>query len=229
MTRLKYSVEFQIETIEKGHYADYCKERFELNKKQIKARKEIINQCSESNLNASIDENLYLVQQWENKNRNNPYFDCSRYLFKSMNNRVTRITRRMFPKDSNSRIYLLTLTFTNEVLASTNSHERRVKVSRFLKQYSSNYVANIDFGNDHVYFDKNIKKTATQREHYHVLIDKDIRKKWPFGESLSKQLFNTRIDKVRTAKYLVKLCLPALKNSKKRTRMMYSKKITLSR
>lgn len=54
--------------------------------------------------------------------------------------------------------YFVTLTFTDDVLSKTTSKDRRIKVTRFLKTISTQYVGNVDFGK------------TTEREHYHAII-----------------------------------------------------------
>ena len=52
----------------------------------------------------------------------------------------------------------VTLTFTDDCLASTSPETRRRYVARFCKAHSSGYVGNIDFGG------------KNNREHYHAVI-----------------------------------------------------------
>ena len=52
----------------------------------------------------------------------------------------------------------LTLTFNDDALQKTTPKQRRVAVSRYLKQFDCKYIANIDFGFEN------------HREHYHAVI-----------------------------------------------------------
>ena len=109
----------------------------------------------------------------------------------------------------------LTLTFTDNVLDSTNKETRRRYVSRFLKKYDSMYVANIDYG----------KKNG--REHYHALIciDKVSNKDWLYGDIDFKRVRNNNIetDTKRLSKYIAKLSNHAIKETTKRSCLLYSR------
>lgn len=64
----------------------------------------------------------------------------------------------------------LTLTFTDNVLNNTSEETRKKYVRRFLKEQSTCYIANIDYG------------TKNEREHYHALvINKVNNKAWKYG------------------------------------------------
>lgn len=62
--------------------------------------------------------------------------------------------------------YFLTLTFDDFTLENTTPFERRVMVSRQLKEISDTYIANIDYGSEQ------------HREHYHAIL---------YGNNLTKQ------------------------------------------
>lgn len=113
----------------------------------------------------------------------------------------------------------LTLTFKDEVLNGTTEKTRRKYVSRFLRELSNHYVANIDYGKDDRY---------THREHYHALVLGKIRKK-----DLSYWSENIGFTHIRTVKrrnsenavamYISKLTNHAIKDSTRRHVYIYSR------
>lgn len=105
-----------------------------------------------------------------------------------------------------------TFTFTDDVLESTSDDTRRQYVRKFLKSYSSIYIANIDYG------------STTEREHYHAVIlndhiDYDA---WPYGFSYIEKVRRTN-SKERLSEYITKLGLHAIKDSCKSNRVIYSR------
>lgn len=115
----------------------------------------------------------------------------------------------------------LTLTFTDEVLASTSQLTRRRYVSRLLGGFKVPYIANIDFGDSQDYIDDegNARK-GTNREHYHAVIQlsKIDHKKWLYGSIDFKRVYNSNDE--RMARYLTKLQYHAIKSPK---RLIYPK------
>lgn len=69
-----------------------------------------------------------------------------------------RLMNRLRKMMIGSKCVFATLTFNDEVLASTSVKTRRRYVSRFLKLCGAEYAANIDFGR------------LNNREHYHAVI-----------------------------------------------------------
>ncbi|NCB45225.1 MAG: hypothetical protein EOM59_21760 [Clostridia bacterium] len=115
----------------------------------------------------------------------------------------------------------LTLTFTNEVLASTTEATRRRYVYRLLGAFKVPYIANIDFGNENEYIDDNGNaRKGTKREHYHAVIQlSEIDpKKWEYGSIDFLRVYNT--NDLRMARYLTKLQYHAIKSPK---RLIYPK------
>lgn len=224
MSKSKYTSEFKIKVLEEGHFESYCLQRSNLLKKQNEEKTQVREVDYETGEVFYYEVYPSLIREWENENRDNPYFDCSKKLFKSRNGKMTRIRKRIYPFIMKKRGYFLTLTFRDEELEKSTPKERRKKVCRFLKEYSSNYVANVDFGGEHEYADKNLVKIATKREHYHVIIDKPlVHNQWPFGESYCKHIFSTKLDMMRVSKYIAKLSLESLKTNKENVRVIYSK------
>lgn len=105
----------------------------------------------------------------------------------------------------NGKAIFLTLTFTDDVLASTSVETRRKYVRRFLKEQCSQYCANIDFG------------SKNGREHYHAIISAlngsvDL-SKWQYGAINVQRIRTTENDCRKTCKYIAKLTCHAIKET----------------
>lgn len=110
----------------------------------------------------------------------------------------------------------LTLTFTNDVLKNTSEETRRRYVSRFLKSISTDYVANIDWGDD------------TQREHYHaVVLGTELEMsgwdKYGFSNCKTVAINDNTTNSSRMSKYIYKLSNHATKKSTQRKKIIYSR------
>ena len=110
----------------------------------------------------------------------------------------------------------LTLTFNDETLRDTTDKERRVLVSRYLKSFGCSYVANVDYGKEN------------HREHYHAVINTDRidYSSWhKYGAIDGEKIRNRNIqsDKTRLAKYICKLSNHAIKETTKRSSLIYSR------
>lgn len=133
--------------------------------------------------------------------------------------RTKRLKERVSSMLLNGRCLFLTLTFTDNTLATTTAKQRRVAVVRYLKKYQSSYIANIDFGAD---------KSKTMREHYHAIINcekvrfEDWRK---YGNINAEVIRNRNIedDKTKLAKYVSKLSNHAIKENARRSSLIYSR------
>lgn len=151
--------------------------------------------------------NFYGQELWEEAERvNNASY-----------HRVARLRNRITDMLLSGNCLFLTLTFTDDVLSKTSKETRRKYVSRFLKQYSNKYVANIDFG----------KKN--DREHYHAVILCDMvdNKMWSYGalnfERVRFNDLNQNATTTRLSKYVSKLTNHAIKNTTKKNYMIYSR------
>lgn len=92
------------------------------------------------------------------------------------------------------QLYFVTLTFTDDVLESTNERTRHRYVSWYLKDQVRCYYANIDHG------EKN------GREHYHAVVsDKVDFEAWKYGNINSRRIGNTKGDRQRVGTYMRKL------------------------
>lgn len=134
--------------------------------------------------------------------------------------RIDRLKKRILDYLSNEHSVFLTLTFSDEVLESTNEQTRRKYVARFLKSLSKQYVANIDYGVDDKY---------TKREHYHAVVVGNIHKsdlKWwhdNCGFTFIESIRLRNRTETKLAKYVSKLTNHAIKISTKRCCYIYSR------
>lgn len=128
----------------------------------------------------------------------------------------SRISSIISCSSSDSCSYFLTLTFTNKVLDSTSKKTRREYVTRYLKSISllSQYVANIDFG------------SKNGREHYHAVVSSDFidNTSWKYG-AMKYEIINSSSDKDSEllSKYISKLTNHAIKETTKRSSLIYPK------
>lgn len=126
--------------------------------------------------------------------------------------RNTRLKNRIRTYLDNGSCIFLTLTFTNDVLEHTSAETRRKYVLRFLKASSSFYVANIDFGAQH------------GREHYHAIVMCDFvpLAAWTYG-AINAQRVRQSSNPLIMAKYISKLVNHAIKETTKRSAIIYSR------
>lgn len=130
--------------------------------------------------------------------------------------RTKRLKKRVETMLLNGCCLFLTLTFNDSTLNYSTAEERRKYVSRYLKQFNCMYIANIDFG------------SKNHREHYHALINCDSidltcwRK---YGNINVQRVRNNSIElnKSRLSKYICKLSNHAIKETTKRSCLIYSR------
>ena len=129
--------------------------------------------------------------------------------------KVSRLRDRVESIISYNSSLFVTLTFTDKVLSSTSDKTRRRYVVRFLKKYTLNYVANVDFG------------ARNHREHYHavILADKIDHKAWPYGAINFKRIhYDCDKDTInKLSLYVAKLTNHAIKETCKRCYLIYPK------
>lgn len=128
--------------------------------------------------------------------------------------RQKRLRNRIASYLDKGHCLFLTLTFRDDVLASTNEETRKKYVKRFLKPYGA-YVANVDYGE---------KKG---REHYHavVLSDSVDCSEW-FEQCGAIDIEHIRVDgksPVRLGKYIAKLTNHAIKETNRRCTVIFSR------
>lgn len=127
--------------------------------------------------------------------------------------RVQRLRHHVSSIIKDGKAIYLTLTFNDDVLASTTPQTRRKYVSRYLKSSAEVYVANKDFGKEH------------EREHYHAIVSGRVDYSlWhSFGAIKGEKIRNTDKDLIRTAKYVAKLTFHAIKQTASFERIIYSR------
>lgn len=128
--------------------------------------------------------------------------------------RNTRLNSRIksMLDDSEYQHIFLTLTFNDNVLDNTTPETRRRYVTRFLKNYTNRYVANIDYGKKY------------EREHYHAVVNcqKNINcQDWRYGAINFKRINTPNFRAL--SKYVNKLTNHAIKETTKRSAILYSK------
>lgn len=109
----------------------------------------------------------------------------------------------------------LTLTFNDKTLASTTAATRRRYIARYLKKFSCNWVANIDYGG------------KNGREHYHALLlgePLDYKDWHQYGAIKGEKVRLSDNDSpTKLAKYISKLTNHAIKETAQGNRMLYSR------
>lgn len=161
-------------------------------------------------------------------------FRCAHSVNHSHDMKVYRLKKRISPVVSSGNSIFVTLTFRDDVLASTSPETRRRYVSRFLKDVSPGfYVGNIDYG------DKEKNPYSKEREHYHGVIFSqffmdptdmkdplrlELQSKWAYGWSGFGPVGTGVKDQRKISKYVCKLSGHAFKPSTKGTRVIYSRR-----
>lgn len=148
--------------------------------------------------------------------------ECER-IWHASRMRTSRLRKRISYMLSKPCLFL-TFTFTDEILDSTTADTRKNYVSRFLREYNTLYIANIDYGR------------INEREHYHAVImaEKVDYILWhKFGAIKGEKVRNnTSIDEFglvskesceRLSKYINKLTNHAIKETTKGNRIIYSR------
>lgn len=130
--------------------------------------------------------------------------------------RTKRLKRRIEDMLISGACLFLTLTFNDKTLKETTEKQRRVAVSRYLKTCNGRYIANIDFG------------AKNHREHYHAVIQVsniDFSGWREYGNINAERIINKDIesDKTKLAKYVCKLSNHAIKETTKRSCLLYSR------
>lgn len=130
--------------------------------------------------------------------------------------RTNRLKKRVANMLLSGDCLFLTLTFTDDTLNSTSADTRRQYVRKYLKSCNCDYVANIDFG------------SQNHREHYHALVNIgniDFESWHKYGAILAERVRNKNIEKNKTrlSKYICKLSNHAIKETTKRSALIYSR------
>ena len=144
------------------------------------------------------------------ESRRNSQLDCAFLLIDSKRRKIQKVRDKISTLIKSGKAVFLTLTFRDDVFEKTTQVTRRRYVSRFLKNTSCDYVANIDFSPD------------IGREHYHaVVINRVNLKGWKYGFAYAEKIRCRNSDVARVSKYIAKLTAHALKVDA--TRLIYSR------
>lgn len=163
---------------------------------EYKTHEELLNYCLEHEL---IEE----------------YLECFKILH-STYARTKRLKDKVKSLLLNGDCVFATLTFNDDTLANTTAKTRRTYVSRYLRSFNVPYIANIDFGSEN------------RREHYHAIINlkRLTLEGWRnYGNINVKRIRNKSIDKdtARLSKYISKLSNHCIKETTKRSSLLYSR------
>lgn len=159
-----------------------------------------------------MDFNTALEVWWFYK-YSDDFNDCLKIIHAD-NTRYNRLLKRIKWFMDMGTCLFFTLTFTDHVLESTEEETRRKYVRRFLKNHSSMYLANIDYG------------SKSGREHYHGVIvcsDPSIIDNWQYGYSNAQIISDRKDDKERISKYMLKIANHFVKSSVRRNYVIYSR------
>jgi len=128
--------------------------------------------------------------------------------------RVRRLRLRIEEMLMCGECVFLTFTFDDDVLSSTSAKTRRRYVTRFLKAYTDDFVGNLDFG------------AKNGREHYHAVAllgsEKIPLTEWKKGSLDLERIHQTKSN-VKLAKYVSKLTNHAIKETAKRSVLIYAR------
>lgn len=193
----------------------------------IKARKSTLVDYARQQLNENGVVSAFLERFRDYQSYDELYHYCrennlSRELKECMKINYASYKRSLRLKDRietmllNGSCIFLTLTFNDETLNNSSAEERRRYVRRYLKLFGCPYVANIDFG------------SRKHREHYHAIINAnsiDFSAWQKYGNINAERIRNRNIDKdkAKLAKYICKLSNHAIKETTKRSALIYSR------
>jgi len=154
-----------------------------------------------------------LIDEGMNKERYEDWRECKKINHAEFQ-RSTRLYHRVESLIKENGGIFLTLTFTDEVLASTSSKTRRAYVCRYLKDLGARYVANIDFGG---------KKG---REHYHAVVslqNVDYKPWHDYGAIKGEKIAVRDATPLKLGKYISKLSNHAIKATARCCKVIYSR------
>lgn len=139
------------------------------------------------------------------------------FINKNSYSRKEKLQTRIKTLLTRGNCFFLTLTFTDLVLSSTSAETRRRYIARTLKEhFPLGYVANIDYG------------AKNGREHYHAVVCSTAQTIsnaknciWSYGALNFKTIHTPNIQVI--AKYISKLTNHAIKETTRRTAIIYSR------
>lgn len=182
----------------------------------------------------AVRERCFLLQQDPDA-----YSECEK-IIKARYKKASRVKSKLSQMlHNNDTVVFLTLTFTAETLRNTTEQTRRRYVTRYLSSFASDYVANVDYGK------------TNGREHYHAVANalapldtwskygfifseyvKDVKtdckprnvpKRYKDLPPEEQRRLMSRDDEKRLSKYIAKLSNHALKETNRRSVLIYSK------
>ena len=182
----------------------------------------------------ALEKRCFLLKKFPKEYKEAERINKARY------KRVVRLRGRLnHILHKNNDVQFLTLTFNDDTLSKTSQKTRRRYVQRYLTSLNCDYVGNIDFG------------AKNGREHYHAVVSCNANlEAWEqygfiLAESVKKdgELFRKTVPKrykhlseeeqkkklaedneKRLAKYVAKLTNHAIKETTKRSALLYPKK-----
>lgn len=187
---------------------------------------------SNMDYDTAIEKRCFLLANFPREYEEAEKINLARY------KRVARLRKRINAiLHNNEFVQFLTLTFSDDTIAKTSPETRRRYVQRYLTELKCDYVANIDFG------------AKNGREHYHAVIgdicDEKQWTKYGFINALWVKIGDEKLRKIpkryqelgeeeiakrmqednekRLAKYVAKLTNHAIKETTKRSVILYPK------
>jgi hypothetical protein len=120
--------------------------------------------------------------------------------------------------ESFGTLYLVSLTFTDEVLNSTNEETRKAYVRRWLNSTAVDYFACIDYGKENerehyhaiCVFDKNLETFKAKRRTYYKLPEENA---WEHGFYSIRKIADNEKDRRKAVYYAFKASEYAFKNA----------------
>jgi len=166
-----------------------------------------------SNADCLTLSDLYL--QCADNGLKNEFLECLK-INKASYERTNRLKKRIYAMLTSGNCLFLTLTFNDNALNNTSSATRREYVRKYLKRFNVPYIANIDFG------------AKNHREHYHAVINADSidLDAWRIHGNINVERVrnrNIKSDNERLSKYICKLSNHAIKETTKRSSLIYSR------
>lgn len=155
------------------------------------------------------------LEVYSSLKKNNPYFQEALRLNDNAWAMRSRLRKRIEFLCQSDCLFL-TLTFTDDVLASTSEKTRKDYIRKFLKDHSSGYVANIDYGG------------KNDREHYHAIVQTGYidSHDYPYGNLDFRRIRCSGGYSYRLSKYINKLVNHAVKDTAKQNRVIYSRNLS---
>lgn len=143
---------------------------------------------------------------------NNSDYIEARKINASFRQRRSRLRDRIERIVYTGNAYFITLTFNDKYIMELSDKVKRKYVTQYLKEYADIYVANADYG------------SKNGRLHYHAVasLKEDREIEWIYGFSNFEKIVNVE-DSVKLASYVSKLTNHAIKESTKRSTMIYSR------